>query len=108
MSTYRSRLQMSGVVDRPLDVYVDLDRDNLAMRTREGEEIGTWPLDIVDITGRDEGFTVKIHGVPAWVRTDNDSAFAHEVGLDWAPPRRRRCGCHRQGLRAIQRLARFG
>ena len=90
MSTYRGRLQISGVVDRPMDIYMDLDRESLAMRTREGEEIGQWPLDTVQITGRDEGFTVKINGISGWVRTDNDGRFANEIGLQWAPPRLRR------------------
>lgn len=90
MSTYKGRLQISGVVDRPLDIYMDLDREALAMRTPDGEEIGAWPLDKVQITGRDEGFTFQINGIPGWVRTENDGAFATEIGLRWAPPRLRR------------------
>ncbi len=90
MSTYKGRLQMSGVVDQPLGIYVDLDQESLAMRTWDGEEIGAWPLHDVQITGRDDGFTVKIQGIPAWVRTDDDGGFATEIGLKWAPPRLRR------------------
>jgi hypothetical protein len=90
MSTYRGRLQISGVVDRPLEIYMDLDQESLAMRTHDGEEIGAWPLEIVQITGLDEGFTFKINGIPGWVRTENDGAFANEIGLRWAPPRLRR------------------
>ena len=90
MSTYRGRLQISGVVDQPLEVTMDLDQESLAMRTSTGEEIGEWPLDKVQITGRDNGFTFKINGIPGWVRTNDDGAFATEIGLRWAPPRLRR------------------
>ena len=90
MSTYAGKLQMSGVVDRPLGIYLDLDQESLAMWTTNGEEIGEWPLDMVQVTGRDDGFTFRINGIPAWVRTENDGAFANEIGLRWAPPRLRR------------------
>lgn len=90
MSTYTGRLEMSEILDRPLEVYLDLDQESLAMWTVDGEEIGEWPLDTVQIVGRDDGFTFKIHGIPAWVRTNDDGAFATEVGLRWAPPRLRR------------------
>ena len=90
MSTYTGRIQMTGVTDRPLDIYLDLEQETLAMWTFDGEEIGEWPLDEVQIIGKDEGFTFRIHGIPAWVRTNDDGAFATEVGLQWAPPRLRR------------------
>jgi hypothetical protein len=81
---------MSEVTDWPLDISIDLDRESLAMRTADGSEIGAWPLETVQITGRDDGFTFQINGVPAWVRTNDDGAFATEIGLRWAPPRLRR------------------
>lgn len=90
MGAYRGRLEMSEVTDRPLDISIDLDRESLAMTTADGFEIGAWPLETVHITGRDDGFTFQINGVPAFVRTDNDGAFATEIGLRWAPPRLRR------------------
>jgi hypothetical protein len=90
MSTYTGKLQITGVVDRPLDICLDLDRESLAIRTPGGEEIGAWPLGAVQITGLDDGFSFKIDGTPGWVRTDNDGAFANEIGLRWAPPRLRR------------------
>lgn len=90
MGVYRGRLEMSDVTDRPLDVSIDLDREFLAMRSDDGVEIGAWPLEAVHITGRDDGFTFQINGIPAFVRTDNDGAFAVEIGLRWAPPRLRR------------------
>lgn len=90
MSTYSGKLEMSDVLDRPLDIYLDLDQESLAMCTVDGEELGEWPLGDVQITGRDDGFTFRIHGIPAWVRTNDDGAFATEVGLRWAPPRLRR------------------
>ncbi len=90
MSTYTGRLEMTEILDRPLEVYLDLDQESLAMWTVDGEEIGEWPLGTVQITGRDDGFTFKIHGIPAWVRTNDDGAFATEIGLRWAPPRLRR------------------
>ena len=90
MGTYNGRLEMPDVTERPLDIHIDLDRESLEMRTSGGNEIGTWPLEQVHITGRDDGFTFQINGIPAWVRTNDDGAFATEVGLRWAPPRLRR------------------
>ena len=90
MSTYTGKLEMSDILDRPLDIYLDLDDESLAMWTVDGEELGEWQLHDLQITGRDDGFTVKIEGFPAWVRTDDDGAFATEIGLRWAPPRLRR------------------
>ena len=90
MGNYRGRLQISGVADRPLEVSLDLDRESLVMRTSDGEEIGSWPLYEVHITGLDDGFAFRIEGTEGWVGTDNDGAFANEIGLRWAPPRLRR------------------
>ncbi len=90
MGAYRGRLEMSDVTDRPLDISIDLDQESLAMRTADGFEIGAWSLETVHITGRDDGFTFQINGMPAWVRTNDDGAFATEIGLRWAPPRLRR------------------
>lgn len=90
MGTYRGKLEMSEVTDRPLDITIDLDRASMAIETVDGFEIGEWPLEIVQITGRDDGFTFQINGMPAWVRTNDDGAFATEIGLRWAPPRLRR------------------
>jgi hypothetical protein len=81
---------MSGETGPPLDICIDLDQESLAMRTAGGIEIGEWSLETVHITGRDNGFTFEIEGDPAWVRTDDDGAFATEIGLRWAPPRLRR------------------
>lgn len=90
MGSYRGRLEMSGAAGQPLDICIDLDQESLAMQTAGGIEIGEWPLEAVHITGRDDGFTFEIEGDPAWVRTDDDGAFAIEIGLRWAPPRLRR------------------
>lgn len=90
MGRYTGKIQMSGVIDHPLDIYIDLDQETLAMHTTDGSELGDWSLDSVRITGRDDGFTFQLEGWPAWVTTDNDGAFANEVGLRWAPPRLRR------------------
>jgi hypothetical protein len=43
MTTYRGRLQISGAVDRSLEIHMDPDQESLAMRTPDGEEIGAWP-----------------------------------------------------------------
>lgn len=90
MGAYRGRLEMSDVADRSIEVSIDLGRESIAMRTPDGFEIGAWPLEMVHITGRDDGFTFQIDGIPAWLRTNDDGAFATEVGLRWAPPRLRR------------------
>ncbi len=90
MGTYRGKLEMSDVTDRPLDITIDLDRESLAIETADGFELGAWTRETVKITGRDDGFTFQIDGSPAWVRTNDDGAFATEIGLRWAPPRLRR------------------
>ncbi len=55
------------------------------MQASDGEEIGAWPLEEVHITGLHDGFAFRIEGTPGWVGTDNDGAFASEIGLRWAP-----------------------
>ncbi len=96
MSNYWATLQIPGIVDKPVDIVMNLDDESLAMETPRGEEIGLWPLAAIQMIGRDEGFTIKIHGVPGWLRTNDDVAIAAEIGLQWTRPQRRRCGCHRQ------------
>lgn len=91
MGTYMRNLQISGIVDQPLDIRMNLNGGLLAMPTSDGEEIGAWPLDTVEIIGRlDDGFTFAINGVPGWVRTNHDGAFATEIDLNPAPPRLKR------------------
>lgn len=89
MPHYTGRITVPGVVDRPLDVDIDLDNEVLSIRSEEGE-IGRWDFHALPLRGRDVGFDISIDGEWGHLDTNDDGGFAIDLGLHSAPPRLRR------------------
>ncbi len=89
MSKYTGRISVPGVVDRPVDVVIDLDDESVSM-TSDGRAVGEWDFEDVEVRGRDVGFDLAINGAWGHLDTNDDGGFAIELGLHSAPPRLRR------------------
>lgn len=102
MGSYSGSLRIRGSFQTPLDVEVDLTEERIAIRSYD-TVIGDWALGEVLISGREDGFHLRIDGEEAIVDLTDDVGFALEIGLQSASPRlRRRMGAALKEAQARQ------
>ncbi len=89
MGRYQGSLRIRGTADSPLDVEVDLMDETLTIKAAS-DVLGEWSLGEVGISGRDDGFHMRIDGAEVIIDLTDDVGFALEVGLQSASPRLRR------------------
>ena len=75
---------------RGVHVEIDLDNEQLTIRTEGGMEIGTWPLSEVGVHAEDDGFHLRMEGEYVVLQTEDDGRFALALGLAAGSPRLRR------------------
>ncbi len=102
MGSYSGSLRIRGSFQTPLDVEVDLTEERLAIRSYD-TVIGDWALGDILISGREDGFHMRIDGEEVIVDLTDDVGFALEIGLQSASPRlRRRMGAALKDRQATQ------
>ncbi|MDH3518500.1 MAG: hypothetical protein OEM66_06205, partial [Acidimicrobiia bacterium] len=89
MGRYQGSLRIRGSSDSPLDVEVDLVEETLTIKAAS-DVLGEWSLGQIGISGRDDGFHMRIDGAEVVIDLTDDVGFALEVGLHSASPRLRR------------------
>jgi hypothetical protein len=81
---------MPGERTGGLSVEIDLTDEGHLRLTAEDSELGDWPLNEITILALDDGIHLRADGDEVVLETDNDAAFAVEVGLRSGPPVLRR------------------
>lgn len=89
MGRYEGSLRIPGEAGSPLQVVLNLEAEALEIHG-PGGVIGSWPLSEVAVRGEEDGFRLFIEGEEVILTTEDDGAFALEIGLHAAPPRLRR------------------
>jgi len=89
MGHYEGSLRLLWEEGSPLQVVLILEDEVLEIHG-SGGVIGSWPLSEVAVRGEEDGFRLYIEGEEVILTTEDDGAFALEIGLHAAPPRLRR------------------
>ncbi len=89
MGRYQGSLRSGGSTAPPLHVELDLTEERLTV-TSDAGVLGEWSLGEVGISGRPDGFHMRIGGEEVVIDITDDVGFALEMGLHSASPRLRR------------------
>jgi hypothetical protein len=90
MTQFKGSLRLMGEIGPGIAVTIDLTDDRHLHIAASSDVIGEWPLQAVGIRAAEDGFHLLAEGDEVVINTDNDAAFALELGLRNAPTLLRR------------------
>ncbi|MGH3649411.1 MAG: hypothetical protein ACRDU9_01780 [Acidimicrobiia bacterium] len=95
-------VRMRGDIGPGVAVRVLADRGRIRL-VSGNELVGDWAVSEIGVNALDEGFNIKAEGEEFVLRTDDDVAFAEEIGVAAAAPRlaRRLASRHNPEERAL-------